>query len=201
MSTDPARPERYLIRLFQTHNASGAAAPAEFTETIRPGLLYTVASDTMIFLGPLTPLQTATPGSFTYTDPARGSGWLRLENFGSGNTARIQEYVQMAQIERAIGRQPLRAQDIAFGNSQVLRSNNPYFFFGFGTVLLGLVVYMLTNAHSSIPLGVIIGFVALFLALSAALFVYGAIKVTWWHKARRYARKNFGTLPSDLKGL
>jgi len=201
MSSNAVSSDRYRIRLFQTHNASGSAEPVEFTETIRPGILYTVASDTMIFLGPLTPTQTATPGVFFYTDPARGRGWLQLENFGTGNTARIQEYVQMAEIERALGRQPLRAKDIAYGNSQVLRSNNPYFFFGFGIVLLGLVIFMLTNAHSSIPLGLIIGTVGLFLVLSAVLFVYGAIKVTWWHNARRYARKNFGTLPSDLKGL
>jgi len=190
------------VRIFQTHNAQGEPAAAEYVQVIvDDGGIYNFAAIVMKFLAPLSPRQTQTPGVFSYTDPVRGAGWLRLEEFSRVDAARIQELVRMEEITAAVGPEPLRSEDIRFVNAIALRSHNPWVIFVFAAVLLGFSIAMFSVAFEREQTVGYLLMGTLFVALAIALGVQSSIRLRWWLKARRHARAHGGDLPSDLKGL
>ena len=195
---------RNTIRLFQTHDAAGRPAPAEFTQVITHRSVNTLGSDAMLFLAPLHPRRTAHAGVFTYTDPQRGSGWLRLEEFGRGDADRIQELVHMEEIVAVVGPEPRRNTDLRYGNALVLRTHNPWVMYGMGVVSLLCALGMISATLRGFSVGettalVVMG--GIFILLSLAFFVRASIRLPWWTRARRYAREHGGVLPADIKGL
>ena len=193
--------ERNTIRMFQTHNAQGEPAPAEYVQVIPEGGIHPLGTHTMRFLAPLSPRQTNNAGVFSYTDPARGAGWLRLEEFSRIDAARIQELVRMEEITAVVGAEPLRNADVRFVNAIAVRSHNPWVIVVFACVLLGFGILLFSSAFSREQTVGYIVLGSLFSLVAAALFVQASIRLPWWHKARRYARENGGDLPSDLKGI
>lgn len=189
------------VRIFQTHNAQGEPAVAEYVQVIVEGGLYNLGAVTMRFLAPLAPRQTETAGVFSYTDPARGAGWLRLEEFSRIDAARIQELVRMEEITAAVGPEPLRSEDMRFVSAIALRSHNPWVIYVFAAVALGFSIMMFSVAFEREETVGYLLIGTLFVALAIALSVQSSIRLPWWLKARRYARAHGGDLPSDLKGL
>ncbi|MET0990199.1 MAG: hypothetical protein ABWY54_06100 [Glaciihabitans sp.] len=202
MPADTAPVSDNTIRLSQELDAAGRPAPAEFFYQVHHTTANTLGSDAMIFLAPLNPRETATPGVFTYTDPQRGSGTARLEGFSLIDAQRIQELVRMQAIEAAVGPEPLKNPDLELGNALVLRSNNPWFFLVFGLIVLGFAIWLLSAAAGVGDKGAVYTTMGIILgAGSIVLFVIAAIRAPWWRKARAEARKDGGPLPPDLTGL
>jgi hypothetical protein len=199
------KPERNTVRIFQTHNAAGAPVPAEYVRVIHHNSINTLGSDAMEFLAPLNPTQTEHPGVFRYSDPANGSGWLRLEEFLTSDASRIQELVRMAEINRAVGKEPFGTPDLAIGNALVMRTNNPWMMFVLAAVsvwvggasLLG-VLTMTTNTAETIALSVL---GVMMIGAAIVLVRRGVIQLRWWRKARAVARAQGGPMPSDLTGI
>jgi hypothetical protein len=201
----PVEPEPHTVRIFQTHDASGVPAQAVYVEVISDRSLTTLASDTVKFLAQLNVTQTEHVGVFRYNDPARGSGWLRLERFRTPDIQRVQELVRMEEITRVIGRQPMRPADSRYGRSMVLPTKNPwamlaYSVFGF---LAGIAVFTgglaaASNLAELIAIGVM-GFILLL--VSIALAVIGVIRIRWWQRARAYVRQQGTPMPPDLTGI
>ena len=190
------------MRIFQTHSAAGVPDAGEFVVVMHHRTMNTLGSDTMDFLRPMNPTQTEHPGVFLYNDPARGSGWLRLERFLKGDAERIQELVRMEEISRAVGTEPLKNPDIAFGNALAMRTNNPWVMFAvaaFG-VIAGVGTFTaIPRVDSGATALVVMGIILILAGIGAA--ISGAIRLPWWRKARKYAREHGGTMPSDLTGL
>lgn len=198
---------RNTIRLFQTHDTNGHVDEAEYIQEVERKTVNTLASDAMLFLTPLNLRQTKNEGVFLYEDTTRGSGWLRLENFSRTDSTRIQELIRMEEISRAVGKEPLRNADLSVGNAIALRSNNPWVIIGFGVfAVAGGIASSYTAFFTSAPknqtefvsLIIVAGLMVL---VGCGAFISGGLRVSWWHKARAYARQQDGTLPSDLKGL
>jgi hypothetical protein len=207
LSPEPeaVEPERNTVRIYQTHNASGSPAQAQFVEVISNASLTTLASDTVKFLSPLNVTQTEHVGVFTYSDPARGSGWLRLERFRTPDIDRVQDLVRMEEITRVIGRQPLRPADSRYGRSMVLPTKNPwamlvYSVFGFiaGIAVFGGGLAAASNFAELIAI-VVMGFILIL--VSIALAVIAVIRVRWWERARAYVRQQGIPMPPDLTGI
>jgi hypothetical protein len=199
------KPERNTVRIFQTHNAAGAPAPAEYVRVIHHNSVITLGSEAMEFLAPLNPTQTEHPGVFRYTDPANGSGSLRLEEFATSDAARIQELVRMEEINRVVGTEPFRPADLAVGNALVLRTNNPWIMFTFAAVSIGCGCAALTTPFR-FPLGTgettaIVLMSVLLMGLGIVLAVRSTIQLRWWRRARQLARAQGGPMPTDLTGI
>jgi hypothetical protein len=197
-------PTRNTVRVFQTHNAAGAPEPQEFAETIHHRTANTLGSDAMDFLRPLNLMQTEHPGVFTYNDPARGRGWLRLERFSGGDATRIQELVRMEEITRVVGTEPMRPADISIGNAMAMRTNNPYVMFAIAlvSIICGIAILpaLLIAANTAEVVGLIaVGGILILAGIAAA--VIAAIRFPWWRRARQYARQQGGSMPPDLTGL
>lgn len=195
-------PEPNTVRIFQTHNAAGAAETAEYVQVIHHRTANTLGSDAMVFLRGMNPTQTEHRGVFLYNDPVRGSGWLRLERFASWDADRIQELVRMEEIARVVGQEPLRPADLSFGNALVLRTNNPWVMFTIAavTVLCGVGIFSaIPRVASGGTALVIMGILLILVGIAAA--VTAAIRLPWWRRARQHARDQGGKMPSDLTGL
>jgi hypothetical protein len=198
-------PERNTVRIFQTHNAAGTPAPAEYVRVIHHNSVITLGSEAMNFLAPLNPTQTEHPGVFRYTDPANGSGWLRLEEFATSDAARIQELVRMEEINRVAGKEPFRPADLAVGNALVLRSSNPWVLYTLAFFSISGGVGALTTPFRS-PFGIgetiaIVVMSVLLIGVGVLLAVRSTIQLRWWRKARQVARAQGGPMPSDLTGI
>lgn len=189
------------VRIVQTHDASGAPAPAEYLQTVYNVTASTLGFDAMTFLRPLSPTRTTDPLVFYYTDPGRGSGWLRLEGFAPEDAQRIHELVQIDEISRVVGSDPTPKDDLTVGRGALLRSNNPWAFIVLGAVIALFPAVMWVRsppAAENVP-GYLV-MVAIMVILGGVLLVYGIIRARWWHRARRYAKETGQTLPPDLRG-
>jgi TM2 domain-containing membrane protein YozV len=188
------------IRVVQTHDASGAESPAEFEQVITNVTASTLGWDAMTFLRPLNPVRTADPLVFTYSDPTRGSGWLRLEGFAPSDATRIHELVQVDEISRAVGADPIPKDDLTLGRGALLRTNNPWFMVVLGIVLalFGFVIFGFPQGNVDRVVSTVLG--VLLLIAGLAVTVVGIIRTIWWHRARAYAKSTGQALPPDLKG-
>lgn len=199
-----AEPVGGRIRIFQSHDAAGQPAAAEFVHEVRYEGLRSLTETTMDFLRPLSPRETEHPGVFWYTDPAQGSGWLRLEEFPAVNVTEVQQAVRTLQLSSAIGEaEPVRQEVLSFGNSLVNRTTNPYFKILFGVVVLILMVFiavrMLTAGAPGPGQIVAVVVAAIVSALAIYLIANGLRRRSWWHKARAEAKRTGTPLPDQLK--
>ena len=189
------------IRIVQTHDAAGAPAPAEFAQIMHNASVNTMGWDVMQFLKPLTPVRTTDPLVYLYTDPARGSGWLRLEGFRPADAARVQELVQLDEVSRAIGEDPIPKDDLAVGRGALLRSNNPWAFIVLGAVVLlfpGVMWLRSPPAPENVPGYLVMA--GVLVVLGAGVLVVGILRARWWHRARRHVKSTGQTMPTDLRG-
>lgn len=190
-----------IVRIVQTHDASGAPAQQEFVQVVHNVTLSTLGWDAMSFLRALNPTRTTDPLVFLYNDPARGSGWLRLEGFRPADATRIYELVQIDEISRVVGTDPMPKDDLSVGRGALLRSNNPWAFIVLGVVLMlfPAVMWMRSPPSAENVPGYLVMVVLLVLG-GAAVLVYGTLRARWWHRARQYAKATGQTLPTELKG-
>ncbi|MET0989048.1 MAG: hypothetical protein ABWY54_00225 [Glaciihabitans sp.] len=188
------------IRVVQTHDSTGAAAPAEFEQVITNVTASTLGFDAMTFLRPLNPSRTTDPLIFNYADPTRGSGWLRLEGFAPSDAARIYELVQVDEISRVVGKDPIPKDDLTLGRGALLRTNNPWFMIVLGAIIaiFGFVIWGFPQGNVDRVVSAVLGILLLLTGL--AIFVVGIIRTIWWTRARAYAKQTNQTLPPDLKG-
>jgi len=102
------------VRVVQDIDGVGEPAPMVCVEHIRQAKALQRWPDAVMgFLrglrGRLRGLQ---PGAYAYRDPARGSGLLHVEGADPLQLMRIDELVQMVEIERATGKDPTRYEDM-----------------------------------------------------------------------------------------
>jgi len=203
MSTAPAtEATRPAVRMHQTHDASGAPAPAEFLEILPTNAVTeTVGSSAMRFLATLNPRRADRENTFFYSDPARGSGWLQIEGFRPSDADRVYQLVRMEEIVRVVGPEPRKNPDYLLGNAFILRSNNPWIMIALGVVIFGLSLYGLSYISVYPHLAwLYIGLAAVLMGLAITIWVVlGRQRVGWWHRARRSVRETGETMPDDLR--
>jgi hypothetical protein len=141
-----------------------------------------------------------------YTDPSRGSGWLRLENFVDSDVATLDNLVRTAEISRSIGSvDPARQEELPLGGAVVNRTSNPYFQIGLGigAIVLGIAcaIFPLAGLSSSgAAANVVLVIVALALiGVGIWVAIHGARRRSWWVAARAEARRTGQPLPDQLK--
>lgn len=192
------------VRVFQTHDAAGREAPAEFAEHFPFRNTHASEKDVWGFIAPLQPRSTSTSGVYAYVDPGTGSGWLRVEGYAV-IVGRMDELVRLSEINAAIGRpEPFGSVHPGSGGPAVFASRNPFVQFVAGLLLLAAAVIGFVSfsklASSPPALQVVIMVLLVVLALgSAALVFVGARRMRWWLAARAQAKRDGGSLPSDLE--
>jgi len=192
--------EPNTVRIVQTHDTHGAEAPAEFERQITNKSWNTLGFVAMTFLRTLNPVRTTDPLVFLYTDPAHGSGWFRLEGFRPEDAQRISGLVQVEEISRVIGYDPVPKDDLTSSARAVVpRSSNPWFALILGAVVtvLGSAIFMDGFGSAGVDmLYLIMG--ALLAVAGIGLLVAHIIRAVWWHRARAYAKATGQKLPPDL---
>jgi len=193
--------------LHQTHDASGAPAPAEFVRDF-PGSVLPVR-ELYDFLATLNLRPTTEPGLFAYADARVGRGTVHAVGFGYSDATAIQNYAVMREIDAAIGiAQPPRwnGSPAVLAHRRLFR--NPWIMAGltlaFGLGFLGLLIFCVARLSLGIGPNVATDIAA---ALFSLLFVVVAVialiqfvgRIRWWSPARAYALSTGRPVPPDLE--
>lgn len=197
------RPGGYL-RIFQNTDAAGRPDPREYGRVIPYEGLRSLTETVMDFLRPLSPRETDQLGVFWYTDPAHGSGWLRMEGFSRTVVEEVQQAVRTLAISAAIGQpEPIRQEVLSFGNAIVLRTTNPYIKIGFGGIVLLIALLGLlrvaTMTGDDVARAVAAVVMVALAVVCVILIIQGLLRRAWWHRARAEAKRQGVALPDQIK--
>lgn len=198
------------LRIVQERDAVGVPAPMVFAEVVQRGnALGTWPDAVMRVLCAVSPSRTGRPGIYAYADPARGSGLLYVERASAFQLMRIDELVQMEEIERVVGKDPTRYEDTpGYLIPFVINLRNPYLQMALGALFLIPAAMMLL-----VPVPVLAPAVDLFTkigipvlgivsgVLAVLVFLRGKRRRRWWHAARVEARRDGGRVPQALEVL
>ncbi|QIK63857.1 hypothetical protein G7068_12130 [Leucobacter viscericola] len=194
------------LRIFQTHDAAGEPAPAEFVQTIVPKNSQPEPEALREFMLPLRPSRTSRSGVYFYDDPARGSGRLKVVGASGFDLPRVDEMVHLMEINRKIGMEdPARVPDVpGWVVPFVISNRSPWI-----RILIGLFFLFPVSLMLSVPLLVPefslftkIGSLILGFALLVGLvwsFWTNVRRLPWWVKARAQAKRDGGPLPEELR--
>lgn len=150
----------------------------------------------------LAPSRTGRTGVYSWIQ-----GTIEVHDASELKTEKLDEKVQLLEIERGIGRRdPMRLPDTHETMTAIqLHIQNPYIqlVFGGAVTLAGLacIQFGLTNGDGASGFDLItalIGGVLVGVAMYQLVF-RGARRISWWHAARRYARRRGEKLPASLK--
>ena len=197
------------LLIHQTHDASGAPAPAEYRHDF-PNIVVNLLTMQPVyqFLAPLNILPTQWPNVFSYTDPAHGRGLIELWGFDARACKGVADYGVMREIDAAIGMsEPSRWDGRQPGFGQPRPFKNPWIMstlavgitlFGIGLALFSFVLEILDPVRNdaTLVLGVVFG--AVFVGLGILLLVMHGRRIAWWTRARAYLRSTGREIPEDL---
>ena len=198
------------IDIYQTHDLNGEPAPQQFREVLEHKLgvpesemfrrcLSPLRPSLIVPLGTADPYATDSSKSYHYSDPLRGSGWLRVNFFEQHTGYRVDELVKMEEIKRTVGPDPRRiVQDINQGLFLFIRAASPWVQIAMGLflcVFVPLIMLVIRNPYTAGSRGpddtslvvVTTVFMVLFMALGAFVGWVGASRLSWWMKARSHA--------------
>jgi hypothetical protein len=196
--------DSYAIRFTQTHDVSGDTVVGEWVTTIERRMVSTLAAQTLEILAPYAPTRTEEPGVYAFTDPDRGRGLARLENFSRDDVAGIGDLVLMEEVTRVLGEpDPFRNTGHGILNAFFLRSNNPVTAIVLGLAAASVGVYTFGSGFRfESPVSVTCWIVGGLIAILGAVFVaMSARRMRWWLRARKTAMRLAGRIPDHLKGL
>lgn len=187
------------IRVIQTHNAAGEPAPGE---TILPykNTASTTGWNVVAAIKSLHPTRTTDPTVFTYSNPTTGSGTIRLEGFKASDVTRANQLVQIEEVSRVVGHDPIPKDDLTVGRAALLRSASPWPKIILGVVVIALGLFGLLDPRGD-PIAVSMGFGALFIVMGLILTITSILSLIWRTKARAYLKQKGEELPPDLTNI
>lgn len=148
---------------------------------------------------------TDTPGTYFYADDAGRSGWLRLEGFSAGTVATVHQLVSADVLSAQAGVAESMAEDDWVGSYTTARTGNPYLLVAVGVAMMVLgaaglarMAPLAGQGTGNLVATVMMGLLVL---VGVLPIVRGAVRLTWWHRARAEARRRGVPLPDKLKGL
>lgn len=149
--------------------------------------------------------RTGRSGVYRYSDPGRGSGWLRVEGVRPMLLDALERQVEVLVVSQRIGAAYPHQQAGFFGQSTVIRTSNPHIQIGFG-VFFAVLGALLTLAAVVAPAPVaatilLLVFGALIVACAVALIIIGARRRAWWRRARADVRARGERMPQHLQIL
>ncbi|GAA2829689.1 hypothetical protein FB468_2736 [Leucobacter komagatae] len=194
------------IRVFQNTDKYGNHAPEERVEPVMISLkkLQSVTGQAAEALVEYSPSLTDTLGVYSFDDPEKGAGWLRLEGAGKLTLARLHDLVRLSEIERAIGQKdPIPGAELGIAAPMAFHNRSPYVHFATGLAVLGLGVWLggLTFSPKAVPMGITLfmgGATVIVLGMGCWTIYMSVRRFGWWTRARRYALSDGGPLPEDL---
>lgn len=193
------------VRIFQELDASGAPSPIEFLQPIPSRFPRTSAQVVFEYLQRLQLARTERNGVYRYSDPGRGSGWLRVEGVGPILLDDLERQVEVLVVSQRIGASDPHQQPEFFGQSTVIRSSNPHIQIGIGVVLATTGALLVFAAFASrAPIAamiVLLVFGVLIFAGATAVIIVGARRLAWWRRARADVRARGERMPEHLRIL
>lgn len=91
------------LRITQRSGPAGQIAPAEYLRQFEHSLTLPASSLAIDFLVRLGAERTGEAGVYSYSDPGRGSGVVRLEGFSATDAERIDDYFVVEGVWRELG--------------------------------------------------------------------------------------------------
>ncbi|GAA2829683.1 hypothetical protein FB468_2737 [Leucobacter komagatae] len=197
------------IRVFRNTDKYGNHAPEERVEPVFVSgkKLQSVTGQAAKALVAYSPSLTDTLGVYSFDDPERGSGWLRLEGVGKLALSRIHDLVRLSEIERAIGeKDPIPGAELGIAAPMAFHNRSPYVHFATGLAVLCLGVWFgslaISPEASRMDLTLFMGCATVIVLGMGCWAIYMSIRrFGWWTRARRYALSDGGPLPEDLTYL
>lgn len=197
-----------VIEVRRTHLASGEPAPLIEVHEITPEKRGQTMPDAVAaWIRPMNPTRTQESGVYSYNSPECGKGTIAVTMLGELYRERMDEKIQMLEIERMLGSaEPDKVSDtMAWMYAIRLQVRNPY-----SLILLGLMMtsigafqalsvslnssYDLFNRIGLSILGTTIAFVGIIVFLKP-----GARRIRWWHQARALVKRRKDKMPTDLQ--
>ncbi|UTX52210.1 tetraspanin family protein [Leucobacter aridicollis] len=196
------------VGIFPTAAVGSALEPLE-TEVKPEKRGHTVPDAIMKMIRPMHPSRTKKSCVYTYDSPDHGTGKIVVTISGWLDRERMDEKIQMLEIERVLGRsEPGKVSDTAGRMYSIrLQVRNPYIQVLFGSLAVfvgGMPLYSILFVQS-MDMASTIGFFALGAILILlgffGLVCRGAYRLRWWHRARAEVKRRGDTMPFDLKVL
>lgn len=187
------------VRLWQQTDAAGAPVAREFLQHVplRRASYYDAFDLLETFLRPLRPVRTADPTVFSYSDPARGSGMLRVEGLDGSRVDELVEMVQLDELSRAVGMvepHPLHS----------MRVTNRFYFHSpvYGIIAIGALAmtFIIGGVVGVVRTGepLLLLFWLLAVPPVVPLRRY-ARRYPWWRAVRAEVRRRGERMPSTLQ--
>mgnify|MGYP003417821382 FL=1 len=194
------------IEVLRTHTAAG-----EFVSLVTNHEVVTEKwgesppDSVMKWIRSYYPTRTSQNCIYSFDSPVHGKGTVAVRMYGALCRERMDEKIQMLEIERVLGRrEPGKTPDTMVGRSAIrLQVRNPYLQVLLGVVAVVFGVQMLYSALSFVDTFNRAGLSALgalIALLGCALALYlGVRRFSWWHRARAEVKRRGDTMPSDLR--
>ena len=194
------------VEISRDHQPEGGSLPLRESVEIYPTKKgQTVPDAVEEWIRPLQPSRTSQNCVYAFDSPELGRGVLTVNIQGSMYGDRLDDKVQLLEIERALGqRQPARLVDSPVWQYGIrLHVRNPYLQVLFGLVFVcgGLAPFLIPSSEpeglSDAPF-LILG--ALAILLGSYYWVFrGLRRFSWWHRARGEVKRGGEKMPEDLQ--
>jgi hypothetical protein len=202
--------EARAIVIEQVNDGAGAPAPATFRRPIEGSLTFSRWASAVDFLTRLGAERSDDLGVFRYSDPNRGSGTARLEEFDPDEVRRIDDYFRIEQMRVRLelprsARQPLETR--TFWTRPTTTSNPiPMIMLGGGILVLAIALGIASSiGPMRVPgeavTGVYLPLFAALAVLAVAVIVLQARRLPTWLALRRAFLEAGEPLPTGLRAL
>lgn len=199
--TDPLDVAARGIRTYQSTGAGGAPQPAEFFRRVDDTTALPAHSVAIDFLVKAHARRSANFGVFSYDEPGRAAGYMRLEQFSAHDLRRIDDWLRVDEIGREIGYAKPPRQWMDRNGRQYFHSPIPYLLLGSGLSFAALVVLALSLSgllpdHGGIWIACLV-----MLPLFLVIVVQHAMRLRWWVRARAHVMARGERLPYGLGAI
>ena len=189
------------VRTYQSSGAERAPQSAEFFRRVEDTSAMPAHSVAIDFLVKVNARRTHNLGVFSYTEPGRSAGYMRLEQFSARDLQRIDDWFRVDEIGREIGYAKPPRQYLERSGRQYFRSPLPYLLLGVVMSFAALVVLLLSLSgllpnHGGIWIACLV-----MLPLFLVIVVQHALRLRWWVRARSHVIARGERMPYGLGAI
>lgn len=172
--------------------------PAELFRRFDDAKTLPARSHTIRFLMKAGAKRTDTFSVFSYAEPERSSGFMRLEGFSPEDLQRIDDYFRIEEIGHELGYTKPPAQALDYLGRDVMRSPVPFIVLPALMIPPLVVLFALSVAGFLPQLGGIWTVPVCVVPLLLLMLVLGARRLLWWTRARAYVQSRGERMPYGL---
>ena len=196
------------IEITRTHLPSGAPAPLTEVHEVHPRNSWQTVPDAVEeWIRPFHPSRTSRSCVYLFDSPELGRGRLVVHDLGIIYRSRMDEKVQMLEVERALGqRQPAKLSDtLPWMYAVRVQVRNPYMQIVFGLIATAVGCLPLHNIFFASDMGAMSNVYFFILGITLVLFGFvglvcrGLYRMRWWHRARAEVKRRGDKMPEDLQ--